>query len=279
MKIYISLDMEGIAGTFNWKQEDKDRQSVKKQITNQVEWVIKGIKESSKNSSIEEIVIADSHSGGDNLHYDITEIDDRIHIISGYPRPQYMMPALDESYDLIFFVGYHAGVGTSYASMDHTYSGSRVHKIWINDIPMNEALINSAYAAYYNIPVALVIGDKALEKELMVENAMPWVKYVCTKEALSRYSAKLKPIGQVKKETIEAVKNVLNSDIDNFSIYQFKTPVKLTIEFQTSAMADVAALMPGTKRLDGRTLEFTHEDYKILFDALMALITLSSTVN
>jgi D-amino peptidase len=279
MKIYISLDMEGIAGTFNWKQEDKDRQSVKKQITNQVEWIIKGIKESSKNSLIDEIVIADSHSGGDNLSYDITEIDDRIHLISGYPRPQYMMPALDESYDLIFFIGYHAGVGTPYASMDHTYSGSRVHKIWMNDMPMNEALINSAYAAYYNIPTALVMGDKALEKELMEENSMPWVKYVCTKEALSRYSAKLKPIGQVRKETIDTVKEVLDSDINNFPIYKFKSPVTLKIEFQTTAMADVATLMPGTKRIDGRTLEFTHEDYKVLFDGLMALITLSSTIN
>lgn len=65
--------------------------------------------------------------------------------------------------------------------MDHTYSGGRVHKFWINDKEMNESLINAAYAGYYNISVTLVIGDNALYEELNKEDAMPWVKYVVTK--------------------------------------------------------------------------------------------------
>jgi len=44
-------------------------------------------------------------------------------------------------------------------------------------------------------------------------------------------------------------------------------------------MADVACYMPYTKRIDGRTVEFTDDDYGIVFDAIMALVTLASTEN
>lgn len=108
---------------------------------------------------------------------------------------------------------------------------------------------------------------------------MPWVEYVSTKEALGKFSAKLKPKNIVKNETIHAVKRCLNQDIEKIPIYTFQYPVTLKIEFATTAMADVASLMPYTNRIDGRTIEFIHMDYKTIFDALMALVTLASSVN
>ncbi|WP_055666234.1 M55 family metallopeptidase [Desnuesiella massiliensis] len=279
MKLYISLDMEGIAGTFDWRQEEKDRDKVRACIHDQMTWVMEGILKSSRNKDIEEIVIADSHALGDNLLYKFTEIDPRISIISGYPRAQYMMPALDSSYDLVFFIGYHAGVGTPSGAMDHTYSSRRVHKLWINDMAMNESLINAAYAGYYNIPVGLVVGDAALQKELYSEGAMPWVKYVVTKESLGKFSSKLISLGKVKESTINAVAETLDMNFKDLPIYKFNDPIELKIEFNSTAMAEIASLMPYTNRLDGRTISFVHEDYKTIFDALMALVTLASTVN
>ncbi|GAA0789752.1 hypothetical protein GCM10008909_25850 [Hathewaya limosa] len=44
-------------------------------------------------------------------------------------------------------------------------------------------------------------------------------------------------------------------------------------------MADVVALMPYTKRVDGRTILFTHDNFKVVFDAIMAMITLSYSAN
>src|SRR4030095_569991 len=192
MKIYISLDMEGIAGTYSWAQEETNRAEVRKCISSQVEWIIEGIHTSSVNNELEEIVIADSHSSGDSLLYETTGLDDRLHLISGYPRPKYMMPAFDESYNIVFFVGYHGGIGTLHSVMDHRYS-PRFHRIWLQNKPLNESLINAAYAGYYNVPVGLVIGDDALYNQLMQSDAMPWIKYVITKYSLSRFSVKSKP--------------------------------------------------------------------------------------
>ena len=279
MKLYISLDMEGIPGTYDWRQETDNKDRVRSYIYKQMEWVLEGIKKSSKNDEITEIAIADSHSLGNNLLYDFTELDDRIMLISGYPRPQYMMPALDGSYDMVFFIGYHGGIGTMCAAMDHTYSSRRVHNIWINGQRMNESLINAAYAGYYNIPVALVTGDTALKKELMQEDAMPWVKYVETKEAISKFASKLYPLGKIKEDTIKTVIETLGAPKDYFKPFKFEAPVTLKIEFASTGMTDVAALLPYSKRIDGRTVEFTCDDYKITFDAIMAFVTLASAVN
>lgn len=279
MKLYISLDMEGIPGTYDWRQETDNKDRVRSYIYKQMEWVLEGIKKSSRNSEITEIAIADSHSLGNNLLYDFTELDNRIMLISGYPRPQYMMPALDASYDMVFFIGYHGGIGTMCAAMDHTYSSRRVHNIWINGQRMNESLINAAYAGYYNIPVALVTGDTALKKELMQKDAMPWVKYVETKEAISKFASKLYPLGKIKEDTIKTVSETLDAPKDSFKPFKFSSPVTLKMEFASTGMTDVASLLPYSKRLDGRTVEFTCDDYKIMFDAIMAFVTLASAVN
>ncbi len=277
MKIYISLDMEGIAGTYTWRQEETNRAEVRKCIAQQIEWVIAGIKASKVNKKIREIVIADSHSSGDNLLYEITAIDDRLHLISGYPRPKYMMPAFDEFYSVVFFVGYHGGIGTMYSVMDHSYS-PRFHRVWINNVLMNESLINAALAGYFNVPVGLVIGDDALQNQLMEKESLPWVKYVVTKYSLSRFAVKNRPYNVVKNESIAAVKQLLGSDLKQIPVYKLNSPVTLKIEFQSTSMTDAVEMMPGIKRLDGFTIEYTHNDYGEIFDAVDAIAGLADSV-
>lgn len=266
--------MEGIAGTFTWTQEENNRAEVRKCISQQIEWVVEGIRSCSRNSNIEEIVIADSHSGGDNLLYEITSLDERLHLISGFPRPKYMMPAFNEGYDIVFFVGYHGGIGTLHSNMDHTYS-PRFHKIWINGKIMNESTINAAYAGYYNVPVGLVIGDDALQKQLLVKDVMPWVEYVTTKYSLSRFAVKNKPMAVVRKDTLASVKKVLESDFKKIPLYKFESPINLRIELQTASQADIVALMHDVKRIDGVTIELIHKDYAEVFDTIDAMATLA----
>ena len=118
MKLYLSVDMEGLAGITNWKDETEERERFRKAMNQQVEWVLEGIAASRRNSEITKILIADSHGGGQNLSYDLSERDPRVWLASGSPRPQYMMPAMDESYDLAFFVGYHGGAGEQGSDME-----------------------------------------------------------------------------------------------------------------------------------------------------------------
>ncbi len=276
MKLFISLDMEGIAGTFNWQQETaQDRALVRKWMAQQIEWVIEGIRQSPKNAMVTEITLADSHSNGDNLAYDITGLDERLSLISGNPRPNYMMPTLDGSYDTVFLIGYHAGAGTPYGNMDHTYSNSTIHSLWINGKAMNETFINSAYASCFSIPVSLIVGDKALKDQVMVEGGMPWVEFVVTKEALFKFAAKQRPLECVREETSKAVQKALAKDFKKLPLYGFQKPYELKIEFQTSNQADFASMIPLVERIDGRTLRFVSEDFKQIFEACIYLPALA----
>jgi len=279
MKIYISLDMEGIPGTFNWEQENINRTSVKNLMFSHLQTIVEAIKESKVNTQIDEILIADSHSGGDNIEYSFTSLDERINLISGCPRPYYMMPAFSDAFEQVFLIGYHAGTGALHGNMDHTYSNRRIHKIWINGKPMNEALLNAAFAGFYNVPVSLITGDKTLSEEILNPNAMNWVNFVVTKEALSKFSAKNYSQILVARHTRDAVQKALSKSKRDYPLYKFETPITLKIEFIATSMADVASYMPKVNRLDGRTIEFKEDNYSIMFEALQALINLASTAN
>lgn len=275
MRIYISIDMEGMPGTFNWEQEKTDRAAVRACVTHHVKTVLEAALASPQASQILEITIADSHSAGDNLDYSITELDPRINLISGCPRPRYMMPDLSRDYSQAWLLGYHSGTGALKGNMDHTYSNSRIHNIWINGKAMNESLINSAYAGYMGIPVTLVSGDETLKQELA--SPLPWLQFIATKKAVAKFSAKNYSRPAVDALTRQAVANALARDRADIPLYTFEAPITLKIEFNHTSMADQAALMPYTKRLDGRTVEFVADDYELIFEAIMVLVYLAST--
>ena len=164
------VDMEGMAGITSPSQERDEVPSFRRALHNQVRWIIEGIHASSRNDEIGEITISDSHGSGTNLSYDeLCQMDERISLVSGSPRRQYMMSCLDETYDVVFLAGYHAGPGEDFANMDHSFYGSTT---------------NAALAASYKVPVGLIIGDSGLRKQLIEKEMMPWVKFVTTKEAL-----------------------------------------------------------------------------------------------
>lgn len=276
MKLYISVDMEGLAGIANWKDETEDRERFRNAMNEQVEWVLEGISKSKHNKEITHIYIADSHGGGQNLSYDrLNDKDERVWLVSGSPRPQYMMPAMDDSFDMVFLVGYHAGAGEAASSMDHTYSGASVQNIYINGQLMNEGTINSAYAGIvHKVPVGLIIGDSGLERQMKGEGMMPWPEFVCTKQSLSRFSAVYKPKKLLKEETIAAVKKALDEN-ERPQLYTLQAPYHCRMDLTNAAKCDQVQQMPGIHRTAGRTVEFESTSFTEIYDAIHGIATMS----
>lgn len=276
MKLYISVDMEGLAGITNWKDETEDRERFRNAMNEQVEWVLEGISKSKHNKEITHIYIADSHGGGQNLSYDrLNDKDERVWLVGGSPRPQYMMPAMDDSFDMVFLVGYHAGAGEAASSMDHTYSGASVQNIYINGQLMNEGTINSAYAGIvHKVPVGLIIGDSGLERQMKGEGMMPWPEFVCTKQSLSRFSAVYKPKKLLKEETIAAVKKALDEN-ERPQLYTLQAPYHCRMDLTNAAKCDQVQQMPGIHRTAGRTVEFESTSFTEIYDAIHGIATMS----
>ncbi len=258
MKIYISNDMEGIAGITCPSQEREETASFRRALHNQLRWIIEGIQASSCNEEVEEITISDSHGDGIHLSYDeLSAMDDRISLVSGSPRKHFMMSCLDESYDVVFLSGYHAGPGEPFANMDHSFSGKTVAALRINGVYMNEATTNAALAADYGVPVGLVIGDSGLKNQLINQEMMPWVEYVTTKESLSRYAAKFPPQRKLRQDTIDAVKKVLESDLSSIPLYKTAAPITLSFQFKATSMAEKVAQLPFVTRVNGTEVSLT----------------------
>jgi len=270
LKIYISTDMEGLPGINSWHQvNDKDPRFLNEYLVETLKWVVDGIKASDHNSEVDQILICDSHSLGENIPYDFTEYDNRLYLIRGGLRDYYMMAGLDSSFSTVFFVGYHAGVGTIHGIMDHTYSSASVHEMRINGIRMNETLVNAAFAGEFGIPVSLVIGDRALVEEL--KSTLKETTLIETKIGLSRFSAIMKPKNVVKQEIIEGVKSALQKN-KMIMPYRIQAPYKLEIEFNSTEMADESMLIPGVERIDGRTVLYGSTSYASIMKTMLAIV-------
>lgn len=275
MKIYISVDMEGMAGICNTRQQLDDIDRFRKAMEENVSWVIEGIQNSSMNTTIEEITIADSHGEGRNLSYDITELDERISLINGSPRPQFMLTGLTADYDLAFFVGYHAGAGEDMGNIDHTLDSKAFYDIRINNQHMNESTLNAALAGHYGVPVPLIIGDYGLYKELILDEMMPNVNFVVTKQGLGWSAAKHKSKIVIKKEIKEAIERTLSKDVEFFGLFKIESPYLLEIDLSYRSMADVTSNLPGVK-VEGRKISVSCSDYLELYNTISAINTMVS---
>ena len=264
MKILISIDMEGISGLTNWHDKEK---RISQFMTNEVNAVIEGIKNYDKKA---EILITDSHGYGRNI--EILDLPEDVELISGYPRPYYMVTGFKEGFDAAIFVGYHAPAGVESAEMDHTYSSSSIFEIKVNDKIVGEAELNALVLAEENIPVVLIAGDDKLKT--FSSHLFNNTKFVITKESLGRFSAKLlhpkKIYSVIKAATIDALK-----DLRKVKPFRLDKPYEIKITFINSAMAEFASLLPNSNRINGRSISYTHEDFKEIYRFILAAVGLS----
>ena len=96
MKIYISTDMEGVSGIVSWEDMQNNSKIWNEMLATEIKWIMEGL-DKYLEKEVEEVVICDSHSRGENLPYELID-DRRIKLIRGYPRPMYMMEGLNQKF-------------------------------------------------------------------------------------------------------------------------------------------------------------------------------------
>lgn len=120
--MFISVDMEGVCGVIHWEEvsrNGKDYDLFRKLMTEETNAAIQG----ALAAGATEILVRDSHGSARNilphlLHPEAELIRDW----SGGPLS--MIEGIDESFDAVLFIGYHARANTPNAVLDHTMSGT-----------------------------------------------------------------------------------------------------------------------------------------------------------
>jgi D-amino peptidase len=272
MKLLIAVDMEGTSGLTTWDQVTPghaEYQRFRKIMTADVNAAIRGAAE----ADVDEIVVTDGHWNGDNLL--IEELDPRARLNTGSPSPFSMVEGVQQGVDAVFFVGYHARIGTENAILDHTWSSTRVMNLWINGRICGEVGLNASLCAHFNAPVILVTGDQAVGAE--AREWLPGVETAQTKTAHGRWSAEVLPLVMAQENiyrgALQAVRRFRQGDFP--ALVKQPQLVKVRIEFFYADMADKAALLPGGKRLDGRMIEFVAPDMAGAYQSFRAAVTLA----
>jgi D-amino peptidase len=254
MKIYISVDMEGVACVTHGdhvKLEGAEYEAARKWMTAEANAAV----EAALEAGATEVVIADSHGQMRNILPD--ELHQDALLVRGSPRPLSMMEGLDKTFNAVFFVGYHSIAGEPKGILAHTYSSQVVYTAKLNGISVGEAGFNAAIAGHFGVPVALVCGDDTVDAE--VKALMPWTQRVITKWAISPTAARsLTP--KAAQEQIRAGAKQALARLSEMKPLVLESPIRLEVGFIKSASAARAADIPGVQQIDGRTLAYEGTD-------------------
>ena len=270
LKVFISVDMEGISGIVHGDQTTPgtaEYAAGRKWMAQDVNAAVEGALE----AGATEVVVNDSHGSMRNIDPD--DLHPRAILISGSPKPLSMMQGIDASFSACLLIGYHAKAGTEDAILDHTISGSVVRAIRVNGAELPELGLNAAIAGYYGVPVVLVSGDTAVCRQAG-EVLGKDVVTVAVKEAYGRLAGKLVPMGEARRLIKAGVKDALGK-LGRVKLFKIAPPYNFELGYHVSAQADMAAMLTEVKRVDARTVAFTADDFILGFRKLRALIALA----
>ena len=268
MRVFISVDMEGIAGIVHAEQTRPHAPEYERScrlMTAEANAAIEG----ALMAGASEIIVSDSHWDMRNILAE--ELNPAAELIQGSPRPWSMMEGIDERFDAVCFVGYHAMAGTTAAVIDHTYTGS-ILNARLNGQLVGEIGLNAALAGHFGVPVTLVTGDQqavAEAQELLGAD----LTTVAVKQSVARYAARSLAPSVARDRIREAMSTALRQRRQPWRV---ASPTTIAVDFMKTEQADMAAVMPGAERTGPRTVEFTHDNYLTVFRAWRVLITLGA---
>jgi D-amino peptidase len=272
MRVYISVDMEGVAGVVHEDQTDPvdprhagEYNRFRRLMTAEANAAIEG----AFAAGAERVLVNDSHWLMTNLLAE--ELHPAAELLSGGTKARSMVEGVELGFDAALFVGYHARAGVGHAIIDHTYTDG-VYEARLNGRPVGELALNAALAGTFDVPVALVSGDQALAAEAR-ELLGPGVETVIVKHAVGRYAARSVAPSVACRLIREGAVAALGRA---HAPFRLPAPIRLEVDFVRTGMADMAELVPGSVRTAGRTVAFAHDDYREVFRAWRALYNLGN---
>ncbi|WP_326556749.1 M55 family metallopeptidase [Micromonospora sp. NBC_01796] len=252
LRVLISADMEGVAGVVHPTETNPERYDYergRRLMTAEVNAVIAGVLDAVPEAAVR---VADAHGTFRNILPE--ELDRRVRLVRGRPRPLGMLGGLDDNTGAVLFVGYHARAGAGPAVLAHTISDA-VLDLRINGQSMGEIGLNTALAGHHGAPVVLLGGDDAACAEL---NALvPAAVTVPVKVALGQAAGEtLHP--EEARERLRAAATTAIENRGQVPPLTLTGPLAVEVDLYAPATVDLATLIPGVSRAPGaRTVTFT----------------------
>jgi D-amino peptidase len=207
VKVFLSVDMEGVSGLVRWMDVSSrgiDFERNRRLMTLDTNAAITGAFE----AGASEVVVEENHGVEDLCVLLMDEIDPRCRVVRGAGRPgATTMSALDESCDVVLFVGHHASAGSWPGIMAHTISYERFQLVRVGGKTVGETDLFTIRAGELGVPVGLVTGDQILIEQL--RKRVPDVESIQVKKALSRQSGEVIPPARAREAICAAAERAV----------------------------------------------------------------------
>ncbi len=265
MKLYVSVDMEGLWGVSTAEQVKKGNpnyEHARKLMSDEVNIITDLLFE----QGAETIVINDSHGAMDNILID--RLDPRVTLIHGNDKPRSMMQGLDESFDGAFLIGYHARAGSE-GVLAHTYASRLFQNIEINDKPYGESGLNAFYAGSYNVPIIGASGDDILASQIKEE--IGDIPFNQVKIAHSFESATHRPKDDMERNYRMMIESALKS-LDQYKALSLEGGVRAKITFKNPLHVLKVSNQPDTTQTSGDTVRVNAMNFETFYTQLLTFM-------
>ena len=260
MKIYISVGLEGVAGIVDHSQGSVgavDYRMGRELMTKEAA----AAAQSALDWGASEVIVSDADQRNGYRSILIEELPEEAWLICGDERPMRAMEGLDETFDAVMLIGYHARHGNQ-GVLDGTLNTRAVRDISINGQSVGHIGLNAALAGHYEVPILLVSGDDVATEE--ARGLLPNTSVLCVKKSVGRHAAwsihPKKAREQIRNCVCEALTKLSQPEQDQ-SIWTPSMPSDVTITFKYTSMAHRASTIPGMSRIDGTSAGFEAPDY------------------
>ena len=255
MKVFISADIEGVAGVVSWDQTLRGGHEYDRACG----WMtgeVAAASEAAFTAGAERVVVADSHGTGQNLILD--ELPDRVETVRAWPRPLGMMQGLEtDQFDHVFCVGYHTGASEA-GMLNHTCNGAGFVDIRIDGASVDELDIYAGVAAHFGAPISLVSGDTAFCES--AARRFPSCRAVAVKTATGRMSGQSLSPASARQKICEAVAEVVAGPRPPSPNPQ-RGGLRLEIDFKWHHPAETLSYLDGFERTGEHTVAIDVDDH------------------
>jgi D-amino peptidase len=266
LRVLISVDMEGIAGTVTGDQlgpagfeYGRFRDFMTREALAAVT--------AARAAGATDIIVTDAHGNGENLL--IEQFPPDVRIIRSWPRQLGMVAGVDQQVDAVMFIGYHASTNNVKGVRAHTFSSATLTRVALNGSVVSEGSWAAAIAGHFNAPVIMVSGDDAAIAE--VRSAVGNIEGAETKRTLGFHSAMtLTP--QASYDLITDRVKAAMARRAEFKPYKVTTPVTVDISFKNYTAAETLAFLPMFERTDAHSIRFRAKDM-VEAEAIRTFIT------
>jgi D-amino peptidase len=275
MKVYISVDMEGIAGISHpnpTARADSGYPAAVDLMVGEANAAIEG----ALAGGADEILVNDSHGGMYNLRP--ADLHPAARVLQGQKAWSMVAGAGPQAgFRVALFVGYHARAGHPTGTIAHTFSG-RPTLSKLNGRAVGETGLNAAVLGAWGIAVGLVAGDDALADE--VAEWLPWAERIIVKmSAGGNAAASVHPTvahDLIRGGAERAVRRAAAGDLQPLVV---DPPVVIEVDYRNAIAADYAAIVPGAERVGDRGVRFEAPDAVTAYRGFLAGVRLAGIVD